>query len=294
METPSLYRGVARQKRRADHTGFIAKYCRDQRAVGAKKALLADELIQRLKQERACRAQPASEREDLRIEDIADGRAGGAEMVEIGAEDGQCRLVSGLGTVGDELGRDFCCVAAGLLRQKTFGMRLHGPAAVAREDACRAVGLHAAVIAAGTRLAAVDQIRVAQLNAVVHAAVEHFAVQNDAAAKPRAERQQNARFAAGERALIKLGQRRAVCVVRNIDGNAGELLLQQLPQGYIVEIQIVRVKNRLAARVDAAGDDRAERADVVCGNGTDVSAVSSSASSSRPILTLVPPMSMPI
>ena len=33
---------------------------------------------------------------------------------------------------------------------------------------------------------------------------------------------------------------------------------------------------------------------VVCGNGTDVSAVSSSASSSRPILTLVPPMSMPI
>ena len=119
----------------------------------------------------------------------------------------------------------------------------------------------AAVITAGTRLAAVDQIRVAQLNAVVHAAVEHFAVQNDAAAKPRAERQQNARFAAGERALIKLGQRRAVCVVRNIDGNAGELLLQQLPQGYIVEIQIVRVKNRLAARVDAAGDDRAERAD---------------------------------
>ena len=118
-----------------------------------------------------------------------------------------------------------------------------------------------AVIAAGTRLAAVDQIRVAQLNAVVHATVEHFAVQNDSAAKPRAERQQNARFAAGERALIKLGQRRAVCVVRNIDGNAGKLLLQQLPQGYIVEIQIVRVKNRLAARVDAAGDDRAERAD---------------------------------
>ena len=263
METPSLYRGVARQKRRADHTGFIAKYCRDQRAVGAEKALLADELIQRLKQERACRAQPASEREDLRIEDIADGRAGGAEMVEIGAEDGQCRLVSGLGAVGDELGRDFCCVAAGLLRQKTFGMRLHGPAAVAREDARRAVGFHAAVIAAGTWLAAVDKIGMPQFNAVIHAAVEHFAVQDDAAAKPRAERQQNASLMPDERALVELCQRRTVGVVGNVDGDAEELRLQDLLERDLVEVQIVRVKDHLAACVDAAGDDRADRLHVM-------------------------------
>ena len=57
---------------------------------------------------------------------------------------------------------------------------------------------------------------------MVHAAVEHFAVQDDAAAKPRAERQQHARLAADERAGIELGQRCAVGVVGDIDGDAGE------------------------------------------------------------------------
>ena len=62
-----------------------------------------------------------------------------------------------------------------------------------------------------------------QLDAVVHAAVEHFAVQDDAAAKPRAERQQNAGLVSDERALVELCQRRAVGIVGNIDGDAGEL-----------------------------------------------------------------------
>ena len=118
------------------------------------------------------------------------------------------------------------------------------------------------MIAAGAGLAAVDQIRVAQLNAVIHAAVEHFAVQDDASAKPRAERQQNACLAAGERTLIELSQRRAVGIVCDMDGDAGKLLLQKLPQGNVVEVQIMSVENCLAACVDAAGDDRAERADV--------------------------------
>ena len=115
------------------------------------------------------------------------------------------------------------------------------------------------MIAAGAGLSAVDQIGMAQLDAVVHAAVEHFAVQDDASAKPRAECQQNARFAADKRTLIEFGQCSAVGVIGDINRDAGKLLLQESAQRNIVEIQIVRVKNRLSARVDAAGDDCTER-----------------------------------
>ena len=73
------------------------------------------------------------------------------------------------------------------------------------------------------------------------------------------ECQQNARFAADKRTLIEFGQCSAVGVIGDINRDAGKLLLQESAQRNIVEIQIVRVKNRLSARVDAAGDNCTER-----------------------------------
>lgn len=180
-------------------------------------------------------------------------------MFNIIIENSRRSRVACLGAVGDKLGRNFCRVAAGLFGQHALRVRLHGAPPLARECRCGAVGLHTAVIAAGAGLSAVNQIGMAQFDAVVHAAVEHFAVQDDASAKPRAECQQNARFAADKRTLIEFGQCSAVGVIGDINRDAGKLLLQESAQRNVVEIQIVRVKNRLSARVDAAGDNCTER-----------------------------------
>ena len=134
----------------------------------------------------------------------------------------------------------------------------HRAFSVARQCACRAIRFHAAVVAAGAVLAAVDQIHVPQLHALVHTAVEHMPAEDDAAAEPRAEREQHRRLAAAERACVKLCQRRAVCIVRQIHRHALERLLHQRLERHIVKAQVVGVDDALAGLVDAAGNDNAD------------------------------------
>ena len=183
-------------------------------------------------------------------------------MLDIAVEDLLRRRVACLGAVGHEPRVDLCRVAAGLFRQHALRMGLHGAPPVAGQRAGRAVGFDAAVIAAGAGFAALDQIRMTELHAVVHAAVEHFSIQNDTAAKARAQREEHRRLAADERALVEFSKGRAVRVVRDVDRHAGEARLHDRPKRHVVEAEVVRRDHDLAAFVDAAGHDDADGADL--------------------------------
>ena len=98
------------------------------------------------------------------------------------------RVISPHVLVSESMRDDMTRIADAFGGTRANILRLAVPPRVAKVESQLRVGNRdAAGTAAGKqRLAAVDQIRVAQHKAVVHAAVPHFVVQKDAHANPRA------------------------------------------------------------------------------------------------------------
>ena len=130
---------------------------------------------QRGKEEFSRTTHAAADGNNLRVKQIINRGAGGRQAVDILVKHGLCRFIAFFCAVDDELCIYILRAPARARGDEAFGVLFHCPLSVACQSARRAVGLHAAVVAAGTVLAAVYKVHVPELHALVHAAVEHVA-----------------------------------------------------------------------------------------------------------------------